>query len=67
MKAVVYKEPYKVAVEDVDDPKIEDPTDAIIKITTSEQDRHDQTPCPAVHRRDRSAEGAGGRGRVEHP
>ncbi len=35
MKAVVYKEPYKVAVEDVDDPKIQDPTDAIIKITTS--------------------------------
>lgn len=35
MKAVVYKEPYKVAVEDVDDPKIEDPTDVIVKITTS--------------------------------
>lgn len=35
MKAVVYKEPYTVAVEEVDDPKIEDPTDAIIKITTS--------------------------------
>lgn len=35
MKAVVYKEPYKVAVEEVDDPKIQDPTDAIIKITTS--------------------------------
>jgi glutathione-independent formaldehyde dehydrogenase len=35
MKAVVYKEPYTVAVEDVDDPKIEDPTDAIIQITTS--------------------------------
>ncbi len=35
MKAVVYKEPYKVAVEEVDDPKIEDPTDAIVKITTS--------------------------------
>jgi len=35
MKAVVYKEPYRVAVEDVDDPEIQDPTDAIIKITTS--------------------------------
>lgn len=35
MKAVVYKEPYTVAVEDVDDPEIQDPTDAIIKITTS--------------------------------
>jgi glutathione-independent formaldehyde dehydrogenase len=35
MRAVVYKEAYTVAVEDVDDPKIEDPTDAIIKITTS--------------------------------
>ena len=35
MKAVVYKEPYTVAVEDVDDPRIEDPTDAIIRITTS--------------------------------
>ena len=35
MKAVVYKEPYTVAVEDVDDPQIQDPTDAIIKITTS--------------------------------
>ncbi len=35
MKAVVYKKPYTVAVEDVDDPKIEDPTDAIIQITTS--------------------------------
>lgn len=35
MKAVVYKEPYKVAVEEVDDPTIQDPTDAIIKITTS--------------------------------
>ena len=35
MKAVVYKEPYTVAVEDVDDPQIQDPTDAIIRITTS--------------------------------
>jgi len=34
-KAVVYKEPYKVIVKDVDDPRIEDPTDVIVKITTS--------------------------------
>ncbi|WP_420450247.1 glutathione-independent formaldehyde dehydrogenase [Ilumatobacter sp.] len=35
MRAVVYQEPYKVAVEDVDDPRIEDPTDVVIKITTA--------------------------------
>jgi glutathione-independent formaldehyde dehydrogenase len=35
MKAVVYKEPYTVDVEEVDDPRIEDPTDVIIRITTS--------------------------------
>ena len=35
MQAVVYKEPYRVAVEQVDDPKIQDPTDVIVKITTS--------------------------------
>lgn len=35
MKAVVYKEPYKVAVEDVDDPRIEDPTDVVIKVSTT--------------------------------
>lgn len=35
MKAVVYKEPYTVAVEDVDDPRIEDPTDALVRITTA--------------------------------
>jgi len=35
VKAVVYKEPYKVAVEEVDDPKIQNPTDAIVQITTS--------------------------------
>ena len=35
MQAVVYKEPYQVAVEEVDDPKIQDPTDAVIKITTT--------------------------------
>jgi hypothetical protein len=35
MKAVVYKEPYRVAVEDVDDAKIEDPTDVVIKVTST--------------------------------
>ncbi|HEX7353965.1 MAG TPA: glutathione-independent formaldehyde dehydrogenase [Mycobacteriales bacterium] len=35
MKAVVYKEPNKVEVEEVDDPKIEDPTDVIVEITTT--------------------------------
>ncbi len=35
MKAVVYKEPHKVAVEDVDDPKIQDPTDVVIKVTST--------------------------------
>ncbi|MDB5748747.1 MAG: aldehyde dehydrogenase [Massilia sp.] len=35
MKAVVYRGPRNVAVEDVPDPKIERPTDAIVKITTT--------------------------------
>lgn len=35
MKAVVYKGPHKVAVEDVVDPRIEAGTDAILKITTT--------------------------------
>ena len=35
MKAVVYRGPRQVAVEDVPDPKIERPTDAIVKITTT--------------------------------
>lgn len=35
MKAVVYKEPYSVAVEDVPDARIEEPTDVLIKVTTS--------------------------------
>ncbi|BCJ32197.1 glutathione-independent formaldehyde dehydrogenase [Actinocatenispora sera] len=35
MKAVVYKEPFTVAVEDVDDPRIEAPTDALVRITTT--------------------------------
>lgn len=35
MKAVVYKEPFKVAVEEVDDPRVQDPTDALVRITTT--------------------------------
>jgi glutathione-independent formaldehyde dehydrogenase len=35
MKAVVYKEPFKVAVEDVDDPRIEDPTDVVVRVTST--------------------------------
>lgn len=35
MKAVVYKQPHEVAVEQVDDPRIEAPTDAIIKVTST--------------------------------
>lgn len=35
MKAVVYKEAFKVAVEDVEKPGIEHPDDVIVKITTS--------------------------------
>ncbi|MDN6410979.1 MAG: glutathione-independent formaldehyde dehydrogenase, partial [Yaniella sp.] len=35
MKAVVYKGPYEVAVEEVDDPKIQDPTDVIVRITST--------------------------------
>ena len=35
MKAVVYKGPFKVAVENVPDPKIGHPNDAIVRITSS--------------------------------
>jgi glutathione-independent formaldehyde dehydrogenase len=35
VKAVVYKGPYKVAVEEVPDPRVEAPGDALIKVTTS--------------------------------
>ncbi|MFJ3566855.1 glutathione-independent formaldehyde dehydrogenase [Streptomyces diastaticus] len=35
MKAVVYKEPFKVAVEQVEDPRIQDPTDALVRITST--------------------------------
>jgi glutathione-independent formaldehyde dehydrogenase len=35
MKAVVYKQPFEVAIESVPDPKILHPNDAIVKITSS--------------------------------
>lgn len=35
MKAVVYKGPRELAVEQVDDPRIEEPLDAVIRITTA--------------------------------
>jgi glutathione-independent formaldehyde dehydrogenase len=35
MKALVYKGPKNVAIEEVDDPKISKPTDAVIKITSA--------------------------------
>jgi glutathione-independent formaldehyde dehydrogenase len=35
MKAVVYKEPFKVAVEDVPKPKVQHANDAIIRISTT--------------------------------
>jgi len=35
MKAVHYKGPFKVAIEEIPLPKIEHPDDVIIKVTTS--------------------------------
>ncbi len=35
MRAVVYEDVEKVRVDDIEDPEIEDPTDAIVRITTS--------------------------------
>ncbi|MDR7300251.1 glutathione-independent formaldehyde dehydrogenase [Haloactinomyces albus] len=35
MRALVYRGPYDVAVEEVDDPRIEAPTDALVRITTT--------------------------------
>lgn len=32
MKAVVYTGPYDVAVESVEDPRLEDPSDAIVRL-----------------------------------
>lgn len=35
MRAVVYKGSHEVAVEDVDDPRIEAPTDVVVRVTTA--------------------------------
>lgn len=35
MKAVVYKEPFKVAVEEVEDPRIQHPNDVLVRITST--------------------------------
>src|SRR4051812_7834589 len=35
MKAVVFKAPYELSVEEVPDPRIEEPLDAVIRITTA--------------------------------
>jgi glutathione-independent formaldehyde dehydrogenase len=35
VKAVVYKDAHSVAVEEVDDPRLEAPTDALVRITTT--------------------------------
>jgi len=35
LKAVVWKKPYTVIVEDVEDPRLEEPTDAILRLTTA--------------------------------
>ena len=35
MRAVVYQGPFKVAVEEVEDPRIEHPNDVIVKLTSS--------------------------------
>ncbi len=35
MKAVVYHGPYDVQVDNVDDPRIEDPTDVVIRVTST--------------------------------
>jgi hypothetical protein len=40
MKAVVYKGPEKVHVEEVEDPKIQAPTDALLKVAICGSDLH---------------------------
>ena len=35
MRAVVYRGEHNVAIEDVDDPRIDAPTDAIVRITST--------------------------------
>jgi DNA topoisomerase-1 len=44
VKAVVYKGPFSVAVEDVPDPQIEEPNDAPVRITTTKLQR-EHTHC----------------------
>ena len=46
MKAVVFHGPRQVAVEEVTDPKIEEPLDAIIKITTTNINKDDPSDWP---------------------
>lgn len=45
MKAAVYKAPFELAVEEVEDPRIEQPNDAIIRITTANICGSDLHPC----------------------
>jgi glutathione-independent formaldehyde dehydrogenase len=43
MRAVVYRKPFDVAVEDVPEPKLEHPNDVLVRITSScicGSDRH---------------------------
>ena len=35
MRAVVYRKPFEVAVEEVPDPRIEQPNDVIVRITSA--------------------------------
>ena len=35
MRAVVYRKPFEVAVEDVPEPKLEHPNDVLVRITSS--------------------------------
>lgn len=49
MKAVIFKGPYKVAVEERPIPKIQDPTDIIIKVTyTAVCGRSVLNPSPKI-------------------
>jgi glutathione-independent formaldehyde dehydrogenase len=35
VRAVVWKAPYRVTVDEIEDPRIEAPTDAIMRLTTA--------------------------------
>ena len=50
MKAVVFKDPFKLSVEEVDDPKIEQPLDAVIRFTTATSTARTYIPSRAVRR-----------------